>query len=110
MGCTGFSCWAAQALGTKASVVATCGLSSCSFRALEHRLIVTVLRLSCSAVACGILWDQGSNRYPCIAEWTLNHWTREAPGSSGLNEGSDSRNGEEKSEVKVDGNMLRGPG
>lgn len=68
-----------------------------------------LLRLSCSAHKWhGILWGQGSNRCPCIAEWALNHWIREAPGSSDLNEGSDSRNGEEKSEVHVDGNMLRG--
>ena len=35
--CGGFSCCGARALGTQASVVAACGLSSCSLRALEHR-------------------------------------------------------------------------
>ncbi|KAI4570456.1 hypothetical protein MJT46_005973 [Ovis ammon polii x Ovis aries] len=64
------------------------------------------------------LWDkaqvlqrrQVSGRGAIGIEWALNHWIREAPGSSDLNEGSDSRNGEEKSEVHVDGNMLRGTG
>ena len=41
--CTGFSlrwlsCCKAWALGTRASVVVACGLSSCGSRALEHRL------------------------------------------------------------------------
>ena len=36
--CSGFSCGGAQALGTRASVVAAHGLSSCGSRALEHRL------------------------------------------------------------------------
>ena len=35
--CSGFSC-RARALGTQASVVMTCGLSSCGSWALEHRL------------------------------------------------------------------------
>ena len=34
--CGGFSCCRARALGTQASVVAACGLSSCSTRALER--------------------------------------------------------------------------
>ena len=36
--CGGFSCCGAQALGTRASVVAAHRLSSCGSRALEHRL------------------------------------------------------------------------
>ena len=36
--CGGFSCCRAQALGTRASVVVACGLSSCGSRALEHKL------------------------------------------------------------------------
>ena len=36
--CGGFSCCKTRALGTLASVVAACGLSSCSSQALEHRL------------------------------------------------------------------------
>ena len=36
--CGGFSCCGARALGTRASVVAACSLSSCGLRALEHRL------------------------------------------------------------------------
>ena len=36
--CGGFSCCGARALGVRASVVAACGLSSCSTWALEHRL------------------------------------------------------------------------
>ena len=34
----GFSCCGARALGTWASVVVACELSSCGLRALEHRL------------------------------------------------------------------------
>ena len=34
----GFSCCGAQALGTRASVVVACGLSSCGLRAVERRL------------------------------------------------------------------------
>ena len=34
----GFSCCEAQALDTRASVIAVCGLSSCDLRDLEHRL------------------------------------------------------------------------
>ena len=34
----GSSCCGARALGTRASVVAACWLSSCGLRALEHRL------------------------------------------------------------------------
>ena len=36
--CSGFSCCGARALGAQASVVVTCGLSSCGTRALERRL------------------------------------------------------------------------
>ena len=36
--CGGFSCYGAEALGVRASVVAACGLSSCGSRALEHML------------------------------------------------------------------------
>ena len=36
--CSGFSCCGARALGARASVVVTRGLSSCGLRALEHRL------------------------------------------------------------------------
>ena len=36
--CGGFSCCGAWALGSWASVVAACGLSSCDLQALEHRL------------------------------------------------------------------------
>ena len=70
----------AQAIGTRASVVATRGLSSCGMRALEcagfsscgaralgHTSSVVVAhRLSCSA-ACGIFPDRGSN--PCPLHW-----------------------------------------
>ena len=49
----GFSCCGAQALGTWASVVAACGLSSCGSQALEPRLS------SCGAWAWLLLgmWD-----------------------------------------------------
>ena len=36
--CGGFSCCRARALGTQASVVVACRLSSCGSRALERRL------------------------------------------------------------------------
>ena len=36
--CDGFSCCRAQALGTQASAVVACGLTSCSLWALECRL------------------------------------------------------------------------
>ena len=51
--CSGFSCHGAQAVGTRASVVVACGLSSCGSQALEHRLS------SCGTWAqllCG-MWD-----------------------------------------------------
>ena len=44
----------ARALGTWASVVVACGLTSCGLWALEHRLSSMVHGLGCS-VACG--WD-----------------------------------------------------
>ena len=51
--CGGFSCCEAQALGTRASVVVAHGLSSCSSRALEHRVS------SCGAQAQLLhsMWD-----------------------------------------------------
>ena len=50
--CAGFCC-GAQAVGTWASVVVACGLSSCGLRALEHRLS------SCGAQAQLLhgMWD-----------------------------------------------------
>ena len=51
--CSGFFCCGARALGTWASVVVACGLSSCVSWALEHRLS------SCGTWAqllCG-MWD-----------------------------------------------------
>ena len=53
---SGFSCCRTQALGTQASLVALCGLSSCGSRALE-------CWLSCSE-ECGIFPDQRLNRCP----------------------------------------------
>ena len=60
--CGGFSCWAAWALGTWASVVVARGLSSCGTWAS----VVVAHGLSCSA-ACGIFPDQGLN--PCPLHW-----------------------------------------
>ena len=51
--CSGFSCFGAQALGTRVSVAVTRRLSSCGSWALEHRLS------SCGAwvyLLCG-MWD-----------------------------------------------------
>ena len=60
---SGFSCCRTQALGTQASLVALCGLSSCGSRALE-------CWLSCSE-ECGIFPDQRLNQCPlcCKAEF-----------------------------------------
>ena len=51
--CGGFSCCRPRALGTWASVVVSHGLSSCGWRALEHRLS------SCGAQAQPLhgMWD-----------------------------------------------------
>ena len=62
-------CCGAQAVGTRASVVAARELSSCGLRALERRLSSVVHRLSCSA-ACGIFLDQGSNL--CPLHWQVD--------------------------------------
>ena len=51
--CSGFSCYGAQSLGVRASVVVARGLSSCGSRALEHRFS------SCGARAQVLrgMWD-----------------------------------------------------
>ena len=56
----------AQALGTWASEVVACGLSSCGSRALSAGPVVVAHGLSCS-VACGIFLGQGLN--PCPLHW-----------------------------------------
>ena len=75
--CAGFSCYRAQALGMRASVVVTHGLRSFSLQAPEHRLWPR------SVVA---LWQVGSSRISdqthvsCIGMWIHYHRaTREAP-------------------------------
>ena len=82
--CVGFSflwllcCWRAQALGSWASVVAACGLSSRGSQALECGLSSCGPWLSCS-VACGIFLEQGSTYVLSIARQIFKHWTtREA--------------------------------
>ena len=55
----------------------TCGLCSCSSRALEHRSMVVAHELSCSTV-CGVFPDQGSN--PGLLHWQV-FFTNEPPGS-----------------------------
>ena len=55
--------------GTWASVVASCRLSSCDSRALEHRLGTSGPQVSFS-VACGIFPDQGWN--PCFLHWQVD--------------------------------------
>ena len=53
--------------GRQVSVVAACGLSSCSSQAVEHTgSIVVVHRLSCP-MECGVFPDQGSNL--CLLHW-----------------------------------------
>ena len=51
--CSGFSCCGAQALGTWASVVVVCGLSTCGSWALERRLSSCGTR---AQLLCG-MWD-----------------------------------------------------
>ena len=79
--CSGFSCCRAQAL--EHSGLSSYGEWNQQLRLsgsrvwaqyLAHMLIIA------SFMACGILLDQGLNWCPCIARWTVNHWTtREAP-------------------------------
>ena len=62
--------------GTKSSVAATHGLSSCGSPALEHRLQSGGTQAQLLTQACGIFLDQGSN--PCLLHWQaeslpLNH-------------------------------------
>ena len=66
-----FSCCGTQALGTRASVVATCRLSSFGLWALELGSAVVAHSLSCSA-ACVIFLDQGSNL--CSLHWQTNSY------------------------------------
>ena len=63
--CGGFSCCRAQEKSAGASVVAVCGLSSCSSQALDRRLS-RCGGLRCS-LACGIFLDQGWNQ--CLLKW-----------------------------------------
>ena len=62
--CGVFSCCTAQALGTRASVVAAHRLSSCGSKALERGLRSLLCGLHCS-MACEIFPDQGAN--PALA-------------------------------------------
>ena len=64
--CGGFSRCRPQALGAQASVVATCGPSSCRVRALKPGLGGVECGLSCSK-ASGIFPAQGPN--PCLLHW-----------------------------------------
>ena len=62
--------------GTRASVVVTCGLSTCMSQPLEHRFSSRGTQASCSA-ACGVFLSQGLN--PCLLHWQadalpLSHW------------------------------------
>ena len=51
--CSGFSCCAAWALGTQASVVVACWLSSCGSQAVEHRFSSCGTR----AQLLTVMWD-----------------------------------------------------
>ena len=76
--CGGFSGCRAQALGAGASVVAVCGSVVAAPRLSSTSSAVVAQGLSCYA-ACGIFWDQGSNRDFCIGRQILYHGTtREA--------------------------------
>ena len=55
--CSGFSCYRAQALGARASVVAARGFSSYGSQAIEYGLRSCGTWLSCS-VTCGISPDR----------------------------------------------------
>ena len=68
--------------GARASVVVVCGLSSCSSRALEHRLGSCDPWISCS-VARGIFLDQESN--PCLLHWQAGFFTTKPLGKAWIN-------------------------
>ena len=79
--CSGFSCCRAQTLGSQVSVVAALGLSSCSSRALDHRLS------SCGSWAQLLhgMWislDQGWN--PCPLHWQADSYSLYHQGSPQL--------------------------
>ena len=78
--CSGFSCCGARALGSRASVIVTGGLSSCGSQAVEHRLS------SCGAQVSLLrsMWDLPGPGLepmsPALAGRILNHCTtREVP-------------------------------
>ena len=83
--CSGFSCFRARALGTRASVVVAHRLSSCGTRA--QQLWHTSSRAQAQQWFMGLVAPQhvGSSparaqtHVPCIGRWILNHCaTREA--------------------------------
>ena len=60
-------------VASRVAGLGSCGLSSCSSRALEHRLNSCVAhRLSCSKL-CGILLNRGLN--PCFLHWQVDSST-----------------------------------
>ena len=68
--------------GARASAVVARGLSSCSSRALEHRLSSCEPWLRCS-VACGIFLDQESN--PRLLHWQAGFFSTEPLGTAWIN-------------------------
>ena len=85
--CGAFSCCRAQALGTRASVVAVGGLSSCGGWAQQLWLVGSRAQAQqlwrTGLVApwhMGSSWIRAQNPRPCIGRWILNHCaTREVP-------------------------------
>ena len=83
--CGGFSCCGARALGWRASVVVAHGFSSCSLRALEHRLS------SCGTRAQLLrgMWDLPGPGIkpvsPALASGFLNHCATREVLAIGLN-------------------------
>ena len=65
--CHGFSCCGAQA-----SMVAACGLRSCTAPGLQNTGSVVVVHGLSHSRAYGILLAQGLSLCPCIGRWTLH--------------------------------------
>ena len=78
--CSDFFCCGVQALGTRASVVVACGLSSCDIQAQQ------LWRMGLVAPRhVGSSRTRDRTRVPCIGRQILNHCAiREAPGVKNL--------------------------
>ena len=70
-----------------------CDLSSCSSRALEHRLSSFGTGTSLPLQHVGSSWTRNGTHVSCIGRWVLYHWTtRKAPSNSSLERNINSQN------------------